>query len=189
MKAYKETERKYYKYQYNSWTQPSLTSNGVFGVDDFAVQGYTNLWKEFDYNNSTRLTTETTTTVQFWFNKNPLKITQLEIATGEIDGYHGAKQFSLYGSNDNSSWELITTQDTTNRSQVVKTYEINSNSYYKYHKFTTNSSTYIWTFIATINIIGEERVTVESTEEDYDFYKDFDAYKLPKIDKNYYGII
>lgn len=187
MKAYKETERKYYKYQYNSWTQPSLTSNGVFTVDDFAVQGYDTLWKAFDYDKSTNVTPQTTTTSQVWFNKNPLKIAQLEIATGAVDGYHGAKQFSLYGSNDYSNWDLITTQDTTNRSQVLTTYEINSNSYYKYHKFTTNSSTYIWTVLATINIIGEERVTVESTEEDYDFYKDFHTYKLPReLDSKYF---
>ena len=30
-------ERKYYKYSYDSWTQPTISGNGTIGVDNFAV--------------------------------------------------------------------------------------------------------------------------------------------------------
>ena len=37
MKAVFDEETHYYKYVYNEWTQPTLTSNGTFGGDSMAT--------------------------------------------------------------------------------------------------------------------------------------------------------
>lgn len=193
MKAVKETERKYYKYQYKDWVQPVLTANGTMGGDSFAVRGAnsgSNAYLAYDGNASTYLALWSNLVNEtYFYNPKPLKITTLNftyypscwISKGEI-----------YGSNDDSLYTLLTEFSHSGNTGTV---EINNETPYKYFKIKVISANgnngYGYLLIANIyelKIDATQQTIIDGTESDHDFYKDIDTYKLPKIGETYYGI-
>ena len=186
MKAYKEIERKYYKYQYSDWVQPVLTANGTMGGDSFAVTTY----YAWDGNASTYAQFFTNGLNEtFFYNPNPLKISTMKfsyystawVTSGEI-----------YGSNDNISYTLLTEFGHSGNTGTV---EVNNLTPYKYFKIkilgANGNNGYGYLIIADIiqiDVTAQEQTAIEGTESDHDFYKDINTYKLPKIDEQYYGI-
>lgn len=172
-----KTARMYYKYQYHDWIQPVLTANGTMGGDNFAVTTY----QAWDGNASTFAQFFTNGENEtFFYNPRPLKISTMKftyyptcwISKGEI-----------YGSNDGSSYTLLTEFSHNSNSETV---EVNNETPYKYFKIKiinangNNGHGYlIIADIIQIDMTAQEKVIIEGTESDYDFYKD-------KI--TYYGI-
>lgn len=195
MKAVKEIERKYYKYQYGDWTQPVLTSDGVVGGSNFAVSSnvsqYTGagVWGAFDgvtsggtYFHS--LQGVTTGYIDI-YNPNPLKVSLITIynQNAVVSQNRASSAGKIYGSNDGVNWVQLTTY--TNTVQTIGgvwTIDLSSNnSHYNYYRMesTAGGSGGYWT-INEIKLTAQQKVAFKSTEEDYDFYKDVDVYKLPK---------
>jgi len=203
MKAVREIVRKYYKYIYESWTQPVLTSNGEMGSDTPACSvtygscrdGSTNTslaYCAFDRNSSTRITmwsgsTTTPQTITF-YNPEPIKFENMVITFG-ANAYAIWRMQSGYlkGSNDGTNWEQITSFTQNASATLTLT---GSNAHYKYFALTgtllTQVTNSIDADIVEIEFINSEQVTVvESTQQDYDFYKDIPIYKIVKENDTY----
>lgn len=137
------------------WTQPVLSANGTMGGDSFAVAvgriyngepyyvfngdttgndiniGYTNANWGSAYQDDVWIA---------FYNPVPLKVTQLNFYDS------GAVQTNgngiVYGSNDYSNWEQITTFSFTYSQTSPKTVDMSSNiGYFKYYKIKTTGNT------------------------------------------------
>ena len=192
MKAVKETIRKYYKYQYQDFVQPVLTSNGTLGGDKFAVAdkyGSTTAYKAFDGSITSAWSSAATNTADYliFYNPKPLLITNIECFNYTwITG-----KWELYGSNDNFLYEILASGTNT---QVSGSFNIDLSSNtkaYKYYRMDSLSIVGVYQRVGwgEIEITAKTQEITVTNDSDYDFYKDIDVYKLSKIDENYYGII
>ena len=180
--------RKYYKYQDVAWTQPILTWNGFMGYDDFAVASTSNgngtqPWHLFADTMQTYGWTSANTAYPHTytiFSKIPLNITNIQVTNYSTVGYF-PKNWVIYGSNDNSNWaELNSGENTNNTANATWNIATNTNSYYNYYKieFTNHLSGSGYTIrIGLFTLTATQKVAVESTSSDYDFYKDITEYK------------
>lgn len=195
MKAYRETERKYYKCQYGDWTQPVKPVNGTLGGDTFAYTA-SHLWSSnyplsnmFDNNISTLWATDGGGTY-FITIYNPQQLNVTNVAVSNYSQFY-ASSATVYGSDDNINW--IPLGSGVANSIVDGTWNVSLNEndkYFYYHKtvFIPTDSSLLE--LTGIKLTATKRTAEETTEEDYDFYKDIDTntYKLLKIDEKYYGI-
>lgn len=179
-KVKKDTVRKYYKVSTTTqtWTQPPMSANGSLGGDIFAVSSTNDSNSAYHAFDSTgvRINLGTITL----YNPNPFCITKLVFAgrqVAELQRY--VKAFTLYGSNNNSSWVEI--QSFSGGSLSSKTYDVTNSAYYKYYKITVTDARNQAT-ICNLTITATEQVTVmtESTASDYDIYKDVLVYSAKK---------
>lgn len=125
------------------WTQPLLTSSSptTFGGDNFACvtndysgggqynsvgSGY----QLFDGNTGTEWISGSTITGMYftWYSPDAINITQLACVTGA----EFISAYTLYGSNDNSSWETIGTATLSGNTTNYNSFSSNT-KYYKYH--------------------------------------------------------
>lgn len=196
MKAAVEIVRKYYKYK--NWEQPILSSNGVMGGTDFACNqsnsynSTTVAWRAFNGDNSTedeanrwQINNVNTSSWYWlsWYSPTPLIIKGLTIYNSQTN--YVVKAYKIQGSDDNLNWVDITTGTNTNTAQLAS-WQINmsnNSALYQYFRIycQPNSSTSL--MIAEIEINAEE--IDESTEQDYDFYKDISIYKIVKQNDTY----
>lgn len=209
--AYFLQNKKYYKYSYRTFVQPTLTSNGFLGGRDFACSslvirpnnGYIysrpNAYLAFDGKNNTAWVSWVSgifvERYLYWYNPNPLNITQLNVLftdrSGEdrTDSGYDHRSNILYGSNDGIIWDVVQNFGATSGQRDV-TFTITNTNYYKYFKLYVElvGVTYKDGLrIANVNITATERVETESTESDYDIVKGENVYYLPaRYDKAYY---
>ena len=201
MKAYKKTERKYYKYQYNTFAQPTLTSNGVMGGKSFAVSASSDLnsgsqaWSAFD---NSALSDK-----RFWhsasghpswiqfYNPNPLNVSAIKITNRSVDG----AMINAYGisySDDGANFTEFKTGNSTNQTLGGSfSIDTSGNGYHKYWRITSKSSSGQnngYTAIDEIDITAQEQKSVETANGSHDYYEDIITCKLPKINGTYYGI-
>jgi len=205
IESFTECTRKYYKYQYSTFVQPILSANGTLGGNSFAV--YINQLgdsscvasRAFDNNASTFALIlgpregypDYPNGYITFYNPIPLQVSAITIVPRS--GYQRIRKGIFQGSNDNITWsDLYTINTTTND---TATYNINSQDAYKYHRiwivqsdYTANYY-YYYTAFTQLDITAQERLVVESTESDYDFYKDIYTYKAMKSYEKgqYYG--
>lgn len=198
MKAYKQKETKYYKYEYSDFVQPTLSANvsdtfSVFGTQK--TNGTQSLWMAFDGSLDTVwcpvAVANPANSYCVFHNSEPLKVSTITITNRKISNYH-VTGYQVLASNNNSDWDLLTT-DTNSVGDSGATWQINVNSqqYYNYYKFLITSGKYDSQYscsIAQISIQAEEQVAVESTEEEYDYLVENNVYCLPKNNDKYYGI-
>lgn len=118
------------------WTQPVLSADGTLGGDSFAVYG-TNVnggwytWQAFDNNGSSMYYTTVLPAEITMYNPQPLKVTQLEYVM--YDTGRTPTSWEWYGSNDNNTYELITSGTRTGyTSSFILTFP--KSKYYKYYK-------------------------------------------------------
>ena len=176
MKAVKETVRKYYKYQYSSWTRPDLSSNGVLGGNSFAVaivgSSYNgDAYQSFDGSTSTSFRPYAGNGLIF-YNPIPLNITNL--ACDVAYSNEGISVGTLYASNDNTNWDLI-----SNNIGGGQTWSnsITMTGYYKYFKLMSDTVLGGRGSVAELLITATQRTTTTGTASDYDYYEDVEVYK------------
>lgn len=207
MKAYNETIRKYYKYQYNDFIQPVLTSNGVIGGHSFAVSnpgGWESSYPAFqavDNNTGTISIFQKGTGYYFQFyNPNPLNVTNLNITNtgGDAWGTRALTAGSIMASNNGIDFvELLTYSNSVTGGNASWSIDLSSNAdYYKYYRIITTGTSYANSgaasqcIIAELKITAQEQTIIEGTESDHDFYEDVAVYKLPtKTVRTYYKYI
>lgn len=191
MKAYKEIIRKYYKYQYNDFVQPVLTSDGVIGGDRFAVtmsQVADAYYPYLAFDGKADTYLRTGYVQPQWvlmYNPNPLNISKIEYIHN--DNNFWATSLDIQASVDGSNNSWITLLSLTGLKLQNYTWDINTKGkYYKYYRLYIKSASRTDTQysprpaqISELKLTAQEQTVVESSESDYDFYKDIDIYKLP----------
>lgn len=184
-KVKKDTVRKYYKVSTTTqtWTQPSMSANGSLGGDIFAVSSTNDSDNAYHAFDSTGVSINLGTLTLY--NPNPFCITKLVFEGRNYPANTYVKAFTLYGSNDNSSW--IEIQSFSGGTVSSKTYNVTNSSYYKYYKMVVTDGTGK-ARICNLTITATEQVTVmtESTASDYDIYKDVLVYSAKKEASNIY---
>ena len=167
------TITKYWKYNYEPWTQPVLTANGVLGGDSFGVLARSeyssnySAWKAFDGSTTSgwEEAGATDTAWYIFYTPNPINITAIGWALSS--SVYGIRNYKLLASNDNISFVDLGSYSNNETSYTTPTI-ISNNGYYKYYKIQathSSSSSRIYEF----NIIATQQTIVESTQDDYDF--------------------
>lgn len=168
---------KYYKYSYQPFTRPNMTSNIAIGGNEFGVESDIPMldgnavYKGFDADMSSYFHSEPDKTVGYFtfYNPNPLKVTSLTFT--QQSGYlnRSTSGGTVYGSNDNVNWTKIT--DFTHSKRLLTwSLDLSMNTeYYKYYKVYSkgvlNGSYYVF---ADCAITAEEKIITEGTPDDYD---------------------
>ena len=182
-----EVVRKYYKYQYSNWTQPTLTANGTMGGNSFACNqiashtsstlafrcfngdvsssGETNRWQVNSVNTSSWYWLS-------WYNPQPLNITKLVITNAEAS--YCVKNYIIQGSDNNSNWVDIVSGTNTNTNGLSQwTINMSNNEKaYKYHRIYCQPNNGASLQIAEITITATQRITTNGTKDNHDFYED-----------------
>ena len=169
--------RKYYKYE--SWTQPTLSSNGTIGGGSFAVTASAEsqasgdppykAWEAFDKNSYTYWRSGQTSAWLEFYNPEPLRVTNLQYA----NTYCYPTQGTVIASNDNSNWDTLTTW--TNNSIDTFNIDLSSNTNtYLYYRVVVNQVNTDYVHCQELTITAQK--VVEGTSSDYDFYEDVDVY-------------
>lgn len=151
------------------WIQPTLTSNGIVGEDDFAVfadsSGNTNC-EYYPFNNSSWL--GLTTRPQHWgfYSKTPLKISAVQWLNNDGRNYN-ITGGTFQGSNDNSNWIDLATIDRVTTASAIRTLTISNSSYFTYFRFEITSSyhdsnTQNYCLIRNISITAKYQVDVSN---------------------------
>ena len=179
-------ERKYYKYQYSSWSQPLFTSATTWGsvsADNYyneqppyqALDGKTSGGNEADFASSNG-----TTVNWYWTFEEPLKITNIKMWNrAGADSYGGATIYTIYGlNNDNSYTQIGTISIGATGWASNETAVSNTNMFKGLKIYCSGSKNYVG--IGEILLTAFTQSIVEGTEQDYDWYEDiynYDYYK------------
>ena len=154
------SKKKYYKYIYENWTQPVLTSNTSSTLMTVSAtnEGHQPAWKAFDEDNTNTgwNTYDGTTTATLSVNfSDKLAISKIEI----LPRYH------------NNSWKATSVKI----NNIVKNFDGNNGVTFEYENLLiTNSLDFIatgvgWTGLRDIKITAQKQVVVEGSVEDYDY--------------------
>jgi len=205
MKAVFDEEIHYYKYVYEDWTQPTLTSNGTMGGDTMAVSLN---WSGYNYNYGTAYQIFSPNTgnagfyadewkssmyVVFYLPKHTRLTSFTFSAIGTGDGADGAAYNTrLYGGNfiNDRREQLYYMGDTWGG-----TYTITSQNYYQYFVLYLENGGGAYedkVTIAGLSCAGVSRTVTDGTESDYDYkIETGDTYLLKRTENNidkYYAL-
>ena len=132
---------------YVNWVQPTLTSNGSYGVDNFAVKAsavYSThyCYYAFDNNSGNHYCANgTANPIIYMYSKNKLKISKITF-TGYSSGSH---QFTwsgatLYGSNDDNTWTQLGSNTSPGSSSTTPwSITVTNSTPFNYFKIQTNA--------------------------------------------------
>lgn len=141
-----------------TFSQPTLSADGTLGGSSFAVY-LSNIWaSEYAYhafdNNSSTIMATTSGSYLTIYNPAALKASSLTITNGGSQGQYAIQGYTLYGSNDNSTFTTLTSGTNTNLTNA-STWTIDipsiSQGYYQYYKLVVANST---------GYINEAQITV-----------------------------
>lgn len=145
-----------------TYNRSNVSSDGTFGVDNLSVQVDSTYgssypaWKVFDgvTNSGYWMSNGNSSHWIKWYHAIPVKISKLKIFNGDYSTYT-IRTYTLYGSNDNSSWVELTSGTNSNTSDWSGwNINVNSNNAYNYYKLDCSSSgSYL--YICEIQIEGE----------------------------------
>lgn len=204
MSLYYGKDIKYQKYELLDFTQPTLTSNGTLGGSSFACSesGYYESAGQEDpqkawYLFSSEFTGTSATTKNEWqindvststwywmifYNPNPLVISKINVGISQAT--YQPVQYKWYGSNDNSSYTLITSS-TTQVSADYSSFDISFPSNYtitgyKYYKLEVLPKSTTAIMISRLKLYAKYYTgrLVEGSNTEYDI-------KIPTINKIY----
>ena len=184
-KTTEKTERKYYKYEYDTWVQPVLTENGTMGGNTYACAALSEGFSSYAYqafDNS--LTTNWYTPnggVPNWvtfYSPKDLMVSNIEIYVNNDS--NTIRQIYMQGSNDNVNWtEIGSGLNTSTSPPFTLSIDCDNTNTYRYFRIyvaSVNVAPYSYCTIANVTFTAIERTTVEATSSDYDFYIDKTAY-------------
>lgn len=189
----KETIRKYYKYIWEDWIQPVPSSNGTWGENSFACNQssvYNDAYAYKAFISGSMWHSADTNLPHYicWYNPNPLKIDNIYLEVGNGGSYPDLPgNYEIRASEDGSNWITIysNTNTATNPLPLPLNIDLTSieNRTFKYWSYEVKSVLgRNFGNARNIRITAKERVGfIESTPEDYDFYKDVVVYKTQKI--------
>lgn len=118
-----------------AWTQPTLSANGTLGGSSFAVyalspqSGYP-CYQAFDNNSSTLFSGEGVPNYMIMYNPSALKVSSIVITH---NGGYVLGGWTLYGSNDNSTYTALTSGSTMTTTYTLEIPTANRD-FYKYYK-------------------------------------------------------
>ena len=183
----KETTTKYYKYEYEPWEQPVLTSNNTIGDDLFAVtstvgtdvEGSTDkntAYLAFDDDLETYFSMHysSSSDIQRLTFYNPIPISFSSLSVTFLQNSYATwcwRTGTLEGSDDNLNWTTISTF--TNSSNTLEI-EGDITKFYKYYRISTTGTVYASDYrqanMTNITFNGANQKTIiEASSEDYDF--------------------
>lgn len=144
-----------------AFARPSLTANGTLGGSSFAVSAsssYVNnpAYYAVDSNTSTAWISDSAIPASFiFYNPNALKVSTLTILNRIIGSYvYSIRDYTVFGSNDNSNWTTLTSgQNTNNTDSYSWQISVNSSTFYKYYKITATSTNY-GTGVGSVGDVG-----------------------------------
>lgn len=173
----KETVRKYYKYVPISWTQPALTSNT--GNPEMLLSGDNSAYILFDKNDGSIFNTGSTTDIYIDFDTEHTLQTMYAHANygpGSYFACPGPIVLSYYD-NELQDWVEIGSLSEASGNTWSDTIELSDNQSKRY-KVHIEGYTYAGytSCLATITFTGVQYQIEETTQDDYDFYKDIDTY-------------
>lgn len=170
--------KKFYKYKYQNFVRPNITSNGIMGGNSFTCT-QSNLYNSeyaclaFDGSNTTQWTNNGNTGSITFYNPNPLSITKLTVMNGCTSGYvRPISSGELLGSNDGTNFTSIKTF-TNSVTGLKATWNIDLSSnknFYKYHRLSVKGDG-SYARITELGITAQERIILNGTITDYDFYE------------------
>ncbi len=170
--------KKYYKYEYEDWTQPILTANGAMGGNSFAVacdiaESSYPAYKAFN-GSASDFCSLSLGNIDI-YNPTKLNVTQIAIAN-RSDGDNSITGYTIYGSNDYSSWTSILT-GTNDVISSGSNWNIdlssNSNSY-KFYRLAVTSANLSKEHLQVAEIAlkaQEEKIVEVTADDDYDYYE------------------
>lgn len=173
-KYYKDVvTTKYWKYVYESWTRPNLSSDGTLGGSSFAVSrtggsGTTltgSTYASMDGNASTscKFTYSSNGSSYTFYNPNPLLLTSIQFSYYDGNSAYGVKKGNLQASDDNSAWTTLATFNSN-----LSTWTINATKHYKYFKINITEGYDV--MLTEIKVNAKQYTkTVESNSSDYSY--------------------
>lgn len=189
MKAVKEIVRKYYKYIYEAWTQPILTANGTIGEDSFACNqssAWNSLYAYKAFANDSNMWHSGDGPLPHWlewYNPKPLKIMGITLKVGNSSTNPDLPSvYEIQNSSDGINWNTVysatNTATTVPTTLVVdlSTTENNCAKYWRYVVISVKGRNY--GNCSEISLTATQQEIIETTEQDYDFYKDIPIYKV-----------
>ena len=167
-----------------SWTQPILTANGTIGGNSFAVSASSEYsasyqaYKAFDGSTSTEWVTLGNSSPAYieFYNPKALNVTLLTLTT-RSESTETFTAGTIYGSNDNSTWDILKTY-TNSATSASSTWTIDlsdNTAYYKYYKIEGT------TFSGTNN--GFSNIVITARELLTTCYRATDGHKICLADQ------
>lgn len=179
------TERNYYKYVYEPFTQPILTANGTMGGDSFACTASSYLSVYYPYfvfasgepGYGSGWATTTTQSTYDWYNPDALNITNIRIKNG-TEAIYSITEGSVLGSNDYSTWTTLKTfTNSTTTALAEWNIDLSDNTgLYKYHRISTTKGNPTYIAIGRMYLTATTRELTPGTSSDYDIYIDTNKY-------------
>ena len=173
----------------NTFQQPVLSSAGTLGGDSFAIyydhstEGSSRSYYAFrDFDDYTggeadRLqTNNTSTSTQYYLTMyNPYALRVSSIKIRNATGAYSLKDYTVYGSNDNSSWSTLVTGSNSNTTDNdVWTISVNAATDYKYIRlgFYPRSSTAVMICRVLLQATYEANTVEVSSDHYWTYLKD-----------------
>ena len=188
----KRKVRKYYKKQYEDWTQPVLSSNGVIGGNNFAVNASSQLssayqaFNAFDNvktNNARGNSWHSTGGFPQWiefYNPSELLISNITIynRTADSNGVIAVKNYQIQTLNNGVWTTILSGTNSNNGSQSswsinLSSLDKNVRTNKRWRIYITSSNGESYAVIGEISITAQKATPVEvSATDDYDYYED-----------------
>lgn len=128
-----------------TFTQPTLGSNGTLGGNAFAVSA-TNIVNNYyaffaaDNNSSTIAAWPQGQPYSYtWYNPSPLKVSSILITSADMNP-SVPNGYTLYGSNDNNNFTVLTTGTNSNGTYLNIAVPLANQNFYNYYKIYVSSS-------------------------------------------------
>lgn len=167
----------YYKYNYQAWSQPTMGGNGTMGGSSFAVASSAGTaYSAFDGNGGSYTNYMNAGNWISWYNPDPLKVSKVVLSSSGAS--YMPRAGKLQYSDNNSTWETAVSWSNSS-SQNPFTVNNTNTTHHKYWRIYvdtkgTNSGNSDFSNIA---ITAQKAIVVQSTKDDYVFYKpDITAY-------------
>lgn len=182
---------KYWKYQYETFNNPTLSENGNIGAGtSFAVlsknqhRGY-DPWKAFaDGDDVIWHSDSGIPTWYIFYNPDPLKISKIQILN---DPEVGCGNGDFQGSDNGINWTTICSFTGSATRGATWSFNPNNSTPYRYFRFWFTKSHYndSWIVIKKITLTAKKAKIVSGTSSDNDFTTEEWVVKSFKVGDNY----